>query len=146
MKHFINSLVKSEEVAEDLSQDMFEYLWINRDICSNLQSLNAYLFRMAKNKAINYLNHKLTEEEYVSSGINVEEYSIEEEFLAKELELLIELAIEKMPRQRRSIQSRISKKTGQKISGLRQGLTLLMLPPNSMYMTNLPIKNLGATV
>jgi RNA polymerase sigma-70 factor (ECF subfamily) len=103
VKCFINYFVKSEAIAEDLSQDIFEYIWMNRDMLSNLKSLNAYLFRIAKNKSINYLNHKLIEEDYTSSCINQKEYQIDEEIYAKELELLIQLTVEKMPAQRRFI-------------------------------------------
>jgi RNA polymerase sigma-70 factor (ECF subfamily) len=103
VKSFINYFVKSDAVAEDLSQDIFEYIWINRDILPNLKSLNAYLFRMAKNKSINYLNHKLIEEDYASSYVNLKEYLTDEEIYAKELELLIQLTVKNMPEQRRRI-------------------------------------------
>jgi RNA polymerase sigma-70 factor (ECF subfamily) len=103
VKCFISYFVKSDAVAEDLSQDVFEYIWINRDILSNLKSLNAYLFRMAKNKSINFLNHKSIEENYSLSFNDLKEFLIEEEIYAKELELLILLTVEKMPEQRRRI-------------------------------------------
>jgi RNA polymerase sigma-70 factor (ECF subfamily) len=103
LKGFINFFVKSDAVAEDLSQDIFEYVWMNKELLPNLKSLNAYLYRMAKNKSINYLIHKTTEEDYAASYCDLQEYLIEEEFYAKELELLILLTVEKMPEQRRRI-------------------------------------------
>jgi RNA polymerase sigma-70 factor (ECF subfamily) len=103
VKSFITCFVKSETIAEDLSQDIFEQIWRQKDFLSNLKSLNAYIFRMAKNTAINCLNHQTIEENYVSSCVHLPEYSMEEELYAKELELLIQLTVEKMPEQRRRI-------------------------------------------
>jgi RNA polymerase sigma-70 factor (ECF subfamily) len=103
VKRFIGYFVKSEAVAEDLSQDVFESVWTNREYLPNIKSLNAWLFGMAKNKSISYLNHKAVEEIYVSSYVDLQEYGMEEEIDAKELELLVLLTVEKMPEQRRRI-------------------------------------------
>jgi RNA polymerase sigma-70 factor (ECF subfamily) len=103
IKIFITHFVKSEAIAEELSQDVFEHIWTEKDSLPNLKSINAYLFRMAKNAAINHLNHKTVEENYASSYTLLEEYSMEEEILAKELKLQIQLTVEKMPKQRRLI-------------------------------------------
>jgi RNA polymerase sigma-70 factor (ECF subfamily) len=103
VKAFITFFVKSEATAEDLSQDVFEHVWKHKDFLTNLKSLNAYMFRMAKNSAINYLNHKTIEEIHSASYVPLEEYSIEEKLYVRELELLIQLTVEKMPQQRRRI-------------------------------------------
>lgn len=103
VKRFIYYFIKSEEIAEDLSQDVFEYIWVNRNRLPGLQSLDAYLFCMAKNKALNYLSRQALENAYAMSCPIVREYSIEEELYAAELEMLILLIIEKMPGQRRRI-------------------------------------------
>jgi RNA polymerase sigma-70 factor (ECF subfamily) len=103
VKAFITCFVKSEATAEDLSQDVFEHVWKHKDFLSNLKSLNAYMFRMAKNSAINYLNHKTVEESHYASYVPLEEFSIEENLYVRELELLIQLTVEKMPQQRRRI-------------------------------------------
>ena len=103
VKVFINFFVRSEDVAEDLSQDIFEKIWLNREFASNLQSFNSYVYRLAKNAAINYMEHKTIEGEYISSASIIMETSIEEEIDAKELKLLIQLTVEKMPEQRRKI-------------------------------------------
>lgn len=103
VQKFILFFVKSEAVAEDLSQDIFLHIWNNRDSLLAIQSLDSYMYRMAKNKAINYLSHKKVEEDYALSQQFVQEYSIDEEIDAKELEFLIQLTIERMPEQRRCI-------------------------------------------
>lgn len=103
VKFFINFFVRSEKVAEDLSQDVFEKIWINRELAFFLQSFNSYIYRIAKNTAINYMEHKTIEDEYISSTSVLAEISIDEEIDAKELELLIQLTVEKMPEQRRKV-------------------------------------------
>jgi RNA polymerase sigma-70 factor (ECF subfamily) len=103
VKYFITYFVKTEAIAEELSQDIFEYIWVNKEYLSDVKSLNAYLFHIAKNKSINYLNHQKIEEDYALTYMDMQEYSIEEELYAKELELLIQLTVEKMPEQRRRI-------------------------------------------
>jgi len=103
VKRFITYFVKKETVAEELSQDLFETVWKHCEMLRNIQSLNAYMFRMAKNAAINYLNHKTVEDNYLSSYIPDEVYSPEDEIYAKELALLIRLTVEQMPQQRRRI-------------------------------------------
>jgi RNA polymerase sigma-70 factor (ECF subfamily) len=104
LKSFINRLVKSEEVAEDLSQDIFEYIWVNRKDLSDLKSLEGYLFGIARNKACNYLTHKTVEEDYISScTAGLAGYMPDEEIQAKELELLIRMTVEQMPEQRRRV-------------------------------------------
>jgi RNA polymerase sigma-70 factor (ECF subfamily) len=103
VKLFITQLVKSEAVAEDLSQDIFERIWLNREYLTNLKSFNAYVYRMAKNVAINYLEHQLTVQKYNHAYKPAPESSLEEEIEARELELIIQLAIEGMPEQRRTV-------------------------------------------
>ena len=106
VKYFIHYFVKSEVISEDLAQDIFEHIWMNRERFFNMEYLNAYLFRMAKNYSINYLQHKAIEEDFALSYIDsahLNEYLTEEEIYAKELELLIQLTVEKMPEQRRRV-------------------------------------------
>ena len=104
VKGFIHYFVKSGTVAEDLSQDIFEHLWMNRARLFGMDDLSAYLFRMAKNYSINYLCHKTGEDDYASSHIlDGLDCLTEEEIYAKDIELLIQLTIGKMPEQRRKV-------------------------------------------
>ena len=106
VRQFIRCLVKSEEAAEDLSQDIFEHIWMDREHIFDIEYLNAYLFRMARNYSINYLLHKATEDKYARSCCAVDgqaERTVEEDFYARELDLLVRLTVEKMPEQRRRV-------------------------------------------
>jgi RNA polymerase sigma-70 factor (ECF subfamily) len=103
LKFFIAGLVKSEAVAEELAQELFVRLWEKREILTMVQSFNAYLYRTAKNAAINYLNHKYVEQNHVRQHNEYQVQPSDELFQAKEMELLIWLTVEKMPEQRKKI-------------------------------------------
>ncbi|MFV0291202.1 MAG: RNA polymerase sigma-70 factor [Mangrovibacterium sp.] len=104
VKLFINQIIKSESIAEELSQDIFLKVWTSREELPNLRSFDAYLFRMSKNTALNYLSHKYVEDSYSTNNqSSAASFSPEEEYYAKELELLIQLTIDRMPDQRRKI-------------------------------------------
>lgn len=103
VNYFITHFIKSEEVAEELSQDIFLKIWENRARLSNIQSLSSYLYRMAKHALINYLEHKYIEESYLATLHQPLSSGIEEELDAKELEFLVQLVVDRMPEQRRKI-------------------------------------------
>lgn len=87
LKHFLTGFIKNRDEASDMTQDIFYKIWTNRETISKVDSFKAYLFRMARNMIYDYYEHSL----------------IEEELYARELSLLIDIAVEKMPPQRRNI-------------------------------------------
>ncbi|WP_101689473.1 RNA polymerase sigma-70 factor [Dysgonomonas massiliensis] len=103
MKYFIAHLVKSEAIAEELSQDVFEKIWRNRSELSDLRTLSSYLYRMSKNIAINHIEHKYVERNYVQDYKVEFDFSLEDQLDANEMKLLIMLEVEKMPEQRKRI-------------------------------------------
>ena len=93
-KTFIDGYIKSEPDAEELTEDLFVNLWINRHSIDTSKSFNSYLHTIARNAAINFLNHN-QETGYSSTS--------EEDLIAKELEMLIDELVGGMPEQRRMI-------------------------------------------
>ena len=103
MKYFIAHIVKSEEIAEELTQDIFEKIWRNRAELTNIQSFSSYLYRISKNIAINHLRRKYVERTYIEN-YNIDlDFSLEDQLDANELRLLILLEVDKMPEQRKKI-------------------------------------------
>ena len=103
-KTFIDGYIKSEPDAEELTEDLFVNLWINHSSIDASKSFNAYLHTIARNAAINYLKHKYVHDTYLNNNQEIEYSSTsEEDFIAKELGLLIDELVEKMPEQRRMI-------------------------------------------
>lgn len=103
VKYFISHLIKSDSIAEELSQDVFMKIWEHRERIASVGSFNSYLYRMAKNISLNYLEHKHIEELYWEKHEGQTEFSLEEDFYAKEIALLEELTVNNMPTQRKTI-------------------------------------------
>ncbi len=103
-KALIYGYIKSESDAEELTEDLFVNLWINRQSIDISKSFEAYLHTIARNAAINYLNHKYVHLAYTNK-FQLQECSStsEEDLIAKELGLLIDDLVEKMPEQRKQI-------------------------------------------
>ncbi|MDR2809096.1 MAG: RNA polymerase sigma-70 factor [Tannerellaceae bacterium] len=115
VKSFLVGFIKNEDIASDMAQDVFFKVWINRETISKVISFKAYLFRMARNMVYDYFEHNAIKEKYDHNlQENAENYYsdlIEEELYARELSLLIDIAVEKMPLQRKRIFT-MSRKNG----------------------------------
>lgn len=111
--HFINGFIKDKEAARDLSQDLFLKIWLNRSTLSRISSFKSYLFQMARHAVYDYYDHSLVKEKYEVNQVefSLTEYSIEADLYAKELELSLDLAVEKMQTQRKLIYN-MSRKEG----------------------------------
>lgn len=104
LKLFLSGFLDSEAEAEDLAQDIFVKVWQNRYSLGKIENLNAYLYRMAKNTLYTYLDRSFFPEAIPESGYG---YILSTE----ELEELIDVTINKMPPQRKTI-FRLSRKQG----------------------------------
>lgn len=107
LKRFFLGFIKDEELANDMAQDVFFKIWVNRKTISKVDSFNRYLFKMARNMIYDHFDHELVKENYEHKERERTEYLysdiLEEEIYAQELSLLIDIAIEKMPPQRKQI-------------------------------------------
>lgn len=103
VKLFITHLIKSESIAEELSQDIFLKVWTSRKQLPGLRSFNAYIYKIAKNTALNYIDHKYVEDTYMANFTPETSTNPIDEIEARELELLIQLTVDQMPEQRRKV-------------------------------------------
>lgn len=106
VKFFISGLIKNETEAEDLAQDVFVKIWTKRESLATISNLNAYIYRMARNIVYDYLEKEFLHENFVfdqEKKITTEQADITEVIYAQELEALVQIAIRKMPPQRRII-------------------------------------------
>lgn len=53
--YFINSFIKNIDISEELAQDVFVYILINRKEYDFKYSMKTYLYTIARSRAINYL-------------------------------------------------------------------------------------------
>ena len=105
IKFFINGFIKSDGVAEELTQDIFLKLWEKKESIDLSKSFGFFLYTMARNSTFNFLKHKLVHESYIarSEFNNAFTLSPEEQIYAQEINLLISMTVKKMPDQRRKI-------------------------------------------
>ena len=102
VKVFLVKFLKDDKAAEDIAQDIFVKIWSLRHVLPEVRSFNTYLYRMTKNAALNYLRDKKFAVEISEISI-LDDSDIEQDYYRKEKELLIKLAVEQMPPQRRKI-------------------------------------------
>lgn len=95
--YFIYGFVKRIDVAEDLAQDVFVYILINKEKYDFKYSLRTYLYIIAKSRAINYTKKEnrityLQDNDYIFS-----EEEIEDVVFNKEKSKKIRKAINSLP-------------------------------------------------
>ena len=111
VRHFVFNFIKSEEDANDITQDVFTTLWATPRVWKDNPHPESYIYTMAKYMALNFVKHKNVEQQY--------QERIQEECLIKELMdsddkminsiyykdicLLVRIAIEHFPEQRKKI-------------------------------------------
>lgn len=111
VKNFAEMLLKSETEAEDVAQDVFCKLWLQPEIwLDNDRDLDNYIFIMTRNVVLNIFKHQQIEQEYQDEVIEktlLYELTEKEEILNnvyyKEMLMVIQLTLEKMPKRRRLI-------------------------------------------
>ncbi len=104
IKVFIDGYIKSESDAEDLAEELFVTLWINHRSIDTSKSFNSFMHTMARNAAINFLRHKFVQNSYINNSLQSERsFTSEDNLIAKETSLLIDMAVEQMPNQRKKI-------------------------------------------
>jgi RNA polymerase sigma-70 factor (ECF subfamily) len=111
---FTREYVLSEEDAENIVQDVFLSLWEQKSQWMLIQHIHAYLFRLAKNKCIDFLRHKITHAEKQQQLHHLKTHEFQyrlrsmEQFdesilYEKELNILIRQAIQSLPERCREI-------------------------------------------
>ena len=97
--------VQSREVSEELVQDIFTSLWINRQTLT-IEILSSYLYTAIKYKVINHLERELSRRNYAAVQVSIQisiDNSTEETILLNELNLALEREIQKLPPKRQQI-------------------------------------------
>ena len=109
VKYFALMLLKSEEDAKDITQDVFTKLWTKPELWAEVPNPTPYIYTLTKSTTLNFIKHKSRID---LSGENYRKTLIDELFQSedtlnpiyyKEAQLIIKLVLERLPEQRRMI-------------------------------------------
>lgn len=106
LSQFCRKFVYDKKIAEEIVQEMFVKLWLKHESIVVTNSLKSYLFKAARNHALNYLKHSkytISSEEF--DGLNVLENTDNsiDELDSTDLKHQIDTIVQLMPPKRRQI-------------------------------------------
>lgn len=101
----LRHLTGSQEEAEDITQEVFVNLWEYRGRLDPEKKINTFLYMVAKRAAIDYFRRKRSAGNYLNTLAweEASRSSSDSLVLEKEIELLKEMALSRMPEYRRNI-------------------------------------------
>lgn len=99
---FICKITKSELVAEEIVQEVFLRLWVNREDVSGMENPVGWLYRVASNLSLSYLRQLARQPQPLETAGEVPD-AVTDALGARELARLIEQAISKLPPRRQEI-------------------------------------------
>jgi RNA polymerase sigma-70 factor (ECF subfamily) len=103
---FMYRISGSKEIAEDIVQDVFLKIWLQRENLLNIENFNAFLFRMSQNHVINQLRRRSKETlillEKQKSGYAIPS-TADEQMHYKNIRQLLEKIIEELPTQQKTV-------------------------------------------
>ena len=103
---YANVMLRDDEMAEEMVQNVFLKLWEKRDDLNVEVSVKAYLYKMVHNACLNHFKHTKTKakyEDYATYSLPSEEESAAKKLELKELEARISEALNELPQQCRII-------------------------------------------
>ena len=98
---YINNIIKSKEVSEEIVMDVFLKIWLGKEIVTEIENFDAFVFRVAYNKCIDFLRSaardpKLRDlvwhEIQVAGGMNADQQVITREYEEKLREAIGQLS------------------------------------------------------
>jgi RNA polymerase sigma-70 factor (family 1) len=99
-------LVKQEQVAQEILQDIFIILWEKRDTIDIQTSFRSYLFRIGENKVIDFYRKARRDQSlyaYIKAAATEHYTHIEEALLNRENAELLQKAVNSLPAQRKQV-------------------------------------------
>lgn len=103
---YVRKLVKTPELAEELIQEIFVQIWMNRQAFSDVQYPVSYMYSIANRQALKYLKKVASDERILKSITDYSEFyrnETEEQVNLRESARTINQAVAELPAQRRLI-------------------------------------------
>lgn len=103
---FAEAMLKSAADAEEVVQECFTKLWVNRGDLPGVDHPGQYLYKMVRNRCLDHLRRVARERrlaDQVWANISQTDNSLEEELRSREYRELIEHALQELPEQKQLI-------------------------------------------
>lgn len=98
---FANSIIKNNELAEEIVSDVFIKIWQNRAELAKVDNLKLYLYVSTKNTSLNYLSRHFRKDiislEEISLNTSMSPYNPEQMLITSEAVKKINAEIHKLP-------------------------------------------------
>lgn len=105
---YILRITNSPEIAEDVLQDVFVKLWVNRAQFGDFHNFEAYFYKMSQNRAISCMR-RMAQETMILAELRKEQAipgpAVDEVLNQKELNKELQDIIRRLPNQQRQVYS-----------------------------------------
>lgn len=104
---YLAGIVKSKEVAEELVMDIFLKLWLGREWIADIEHLEAFIKKVAYNKAIDFLRYTARNQKLqriiAKEMAGESDHSLELQLLEKDYQNILQEAVRQLSPQRRLV-------------------------------------------
>ena len=104
--HFSKSILKLENGIDDILQEVFVKIWLNRQKIGNPETFNAYIFTITKNEVLNLIRSNLREHTFKDQLFQHavgEEYQNSAPLEYEEIKTGIEKIVAALPEKRKQV-------------------------------------------
>ncbi|GBU07748.1 DNA-directed RNA polymerase sigma-70 factor [Bacteroidales bacterium] len=104
VKKFIQGILKCEEEAEDIAQDIFLKIWNQKEHLLEVHNFGTYIYVLSRNATFNFIKAKhLHTDQPTDEDFGSEVNTPHDDLVSKDLQLLVDMIVEQMPKQRKKI-------------------------------------------
>ncbi|MEO6000429.1 MAG: RNA polymerase sigma-70 factor [Chitinophagaceae bacterium] len=144
------SLIKNHAQSEDILQEVFLKIWLNRKDLVKIECFNSYLFSMIKHRIFNILKqsyHQNMVSRQIATDLPDENFSTETSFDHSQLLEKVHYIIERLPPQQKNVYL-LSRDYGlkQKEIADRMGITVTTVKKHLTLALHFIRKNLDITI
>lgn len=131
LQSFALKFTKSEHAAEEIIQDAFVRIWLNREKLEHVENIKAYLYKYVSNECLSYIRKKIKEEKVIDlfkhRQVDSDNVTMDAVHL-NEINRIVMAAVDKLPDQRKKIYE-LSRGEGKTIPEIAE---LLKISPNTV--------------
>ncbi len=104
--HFSRSILKIENEVDDVLQEVFVKIWLNRQKIGNAETFNAYIFTITKNEVLNLIRKNLRDQNFRDQLFLrsvAEEYQQQSQLEFEEVKAGIDKIVANLPEKRQQV-------------------------------------------